>query len=494
MKISEIFNLHTSQIELDFVDVDLDRDCALYIDPFLIANSNSQWAIQADKVIKSFFSEFKTAMINKDYEKAEQLFIFMSEPKENCLGVSKLGTTNGRGVGKLNTQKILNRIIESNAIVNGLVNNIEDIIVFVEDIDRDKLSDMVTNIIRKKLIDYTQNQCHLWGIPLTRGETLPYWEPVKQQWVYSDSELLIVDDREIVLIPKSIVSPINIYEASKYKWYFIVEQERNFHLQRRSSLVKVKALKSGKFKYYLPKVDVNEDIGHQIRRGDFANTKDYIRKYTQQYPELFVDFINRAKKIAKPLSNQQISKQISTLDVDDIIDGLIARLRAIPAGKDFASDYHHYVKSLLEILFYPFLINPVIEREIHDGRKRIDIVMDNNADAGFFYNLHNIAKIYCPYVYVECKNYGKDVANPELDQLSGRFSSSRGQFGILVCRDIENEQLFIKRCQDTYKDGRGLIIHLTDKDIIKMFELIKDNKDRDVWALFDNRKREITLS
>jgi len=90
-------------------------------------------------------------MINKDYNKAGQLFLFMSEPKENCLGVSKKGTTNGRGVGKLNTQKILNRIIESNAVENGLVNNIEDIIIFVEDIDRDKLSDMVTNIIRKKV-------------------------------------------------------------------------------------------------------------------------------------------------------------------------------------------------------------------------------------------------------------------------------------------------------------------------------------------------------
>lgn len=494
MKISEVFNLQVSQLELDFVDVDLEKDCALYLDPFLIANSNSQWAIQADQVIKSFFSEFRTAMINKDYNKARQLFLFMSEPKENCLGVSKKGTTNGRGVGKLNTQKILNRIIESNAVENGLVNNIEDIIIFVEDIDRDKLSDMVTNIIRKKLIEYTKNQCHLWGIPLTRGETLPYWSPVKREWVYSDDDLLLIEDREILLIPKSIVSPIKIYEASKYKWYFIVEQERNFHLQRRSSLVKVKTLKSGKQKFYLPKVDVDEDIGRQIKRGDFANTKDYIRKYTQQYPELFKDFVKGAKRITGSLSSEQIAQRIAELNVEHIIDGLVNKLRSIPVGKDHASNYHHYVKSLLEMLFYPFLINPVIEREIHDGRKRIDIVMDNNADKGFFYNLHHISKIYCPYIYLECKNYGKDVSNPELDQLSGRFSTSRGQFGILVCRAIMDEQLFLKRCQDTYKDGRGLIIVLTDKDIINMFEAIKNNNDNEIGEFFDKRKREIILS
>ncbi len=494
MKISEIFNLKVSQFGLDFVDVDLDKDCTLYIDPFLIANSNSQWSIQADQVIKNFFDSFKSAMLSKDYDKARELFLFMSEPKENCLGVSKKGTTNGRGVGQLNTQRILDKIIESNAIENKLVNNIEDIIIFVEDIDRDKLSDMVTNIIRKKLIEYTKTQCQLWGMPLSRGETLPFWEPVERRWAYTDDDLLLVEDREILLIPKSIVSPIKIYEASKFKWHYIVEQERNFHLQRRSSLVKVRTLKSGKEKYYLPKIDVDKDIGNQINRGDFANTKDYIRKYTQQYPQLFIEFIKVAKKMTKPLSGEEIAEEIAACSIEDIIDGLVNKLRTIPVGKDNAANYHHYIKSLLEILFYPHLINPIIEREIHDGRKRIDIVMDNNSRIGFFYNLHDIFRIYCPYVYIECKNYGRDVANPELDQLSGRFSTYRGEFGILICRDVENIDLFLRRCQDTYKDGRGLIIFLTDSDIIQMLGAIKNDNESSIWDLLEKRKRDIILS
>jgi len=39
---------------------------------------------------------------------------------------------------------------------------------------------------------------------------------------------------------------------------------------------------------------------------------------------------------------------------------------------------------LVEFLFYPSLINPRKEREIHYGRKRIDIFMENGRVTEFF--------------------------------------------------------------------------------------------------------------
>ena len=114
---------------------------------------------------------------------------------------------------------------------------------------------------------------------------------------------------------------------------------------------------------------------------------------------------------------------------------------------------------------YPNLSNPKKEQSIHDGRKRIDIRYNNSAESGFFFSLPiKDISLICPFVFVECKNYAGDPANPEIDQLSGRFSNRRGRVGILACRSFEDEHLFIQRCADTFHDGRGLVIPLADKD------------------------------
>ncbi len=77
--------------------------------------------------------------------------------------------------------------------------------------------------------------------------------------------------------------------------------------------------------------------------------------------------------------------------------------------------------------------------------------------------------------FVECKNYGNEVGNPELDQLSGRFSPSRGLIGILVCRSFRNKEKFLERCADTARDARGFIVPLDDRDLKAMAEQRRDD-------------------
>lgn len=121
------------------------------------------------------------------------------------------------------------------------------------------------------------------------------------------------------------------------------------------------------------------------------------------------------------------------------------------------------------------MAHPRVEKEIHEGRKRIDLVFDNIAEEGFFNLLGTVYDVPCSWIMVECKNYTKDISNPELDQMAGRFAARRGKFGIICCRANDNEAAFIERERDTVKDGRGWIIHLTDDEIIYLLEQRKED-------------------
>ena len=147
---------------------------------------------------------------------------------------------------------------------------------------------------------------------------------------------------------------------------------------------------------------------------------------------------------------------------------------------------------ILELIFYPYLCNPVKEYEINEGRKRIDIKYTNCAEKGIFFRIPNQFQIPCPYIFVECKNYSRDVKNPELDQMIGRFSVNRGKVGIITCRNIENIDLFLARCKDTYRDQQGLIIPLVDEDIIKMMNALKSGKDMIWQEVIEKRINYIT--
>jgi hypothetical protein len=104
----------------------------------------------------------------------------------------------------------------------------------------------------------------------------------------------------------------------------------------------------------------------------------------------------------------------------------------------------------------------------HEGRKRIDIVMENGAHTGIFYALPNIRRLPCAYVPLECKNYGREVGNPELDQLAGRFSVNRGKVGFLCCREFQDRDLFIRRCRDNRRSMSAIALFSTVRSDIML--------------------------
>ncbi|WP_241433363.1 hypothetical protein [Listeria grandensis] len=58
MKISELFELNRTQNELDFVDIDIENDMPLFIDPYFLSIREDRWSINANRTLESFFSVY----------------------------------------------------------------------------------------------------------------------------------------------------------------------------------------------------------------------------------------------------------------------------------------------------------------------------------------------------------------------------------------------------------------------------------------------------
>ena len=293
--------------------------------------------------------------------------------------------------------------------------------------------------------------------------------------------MLVVEDRKILLVPKGVVSYASIFDASRYHRHYALEFLQEDHLRRNTNLVRVSLRKDGSVRRrYVTKTD--------LIKAELPLDKELLSTFTTKHPAIFADFRQNVADDVRALPNSDLEH----IDANELIDHLIGKLRRTPKGNDAASAYHTLMIGILEFIFYPNLINPIKELEINAGRKRIDISFDNGAAAGgFFYRLQHAFGIPCRYIFFECKNYSRDIANPELDQMVGRLSPNSGKFGIIVCRDAENEPLLLSRCADSYKANHGLILPLIDSDIIEILERTKEGVMHYEDEILSNKARRV---
>lgn len=476
MKISKKFSLGKSQFELDFVDIDINKDTPLFIDPYFLSIRKDKWSTDASRTLKSFFESFIYLIRNGKENDARSLFSFLHEPNETRLGLSK-GRPRGNGMGDGDADKLFESIKTSKAVNSGLVEDLEDFKFFIPGIGKDKISDMSTNIIRRHLLDYTKQQCILWGIPLTKNINVGFWWDRKtKSWVTKHDESLVIDNKLVLLVPKGIVSYCKHITADKYFNAFVLEFLKHEHIRMGSIFVKHRIDGTP----YVTKQDLKEKV--------VTYSKEYLLEFSEKHPDVFKDYKDWIKKHTVSIENEELDENLNRIQ---IIDYLLDKLSITSPGSEQASEYHRLTVGILELLLYPNISAPSVEHEVNSGRKRIDILFENSADNGFFYNLHMIHKYPCSYIFVECKNYKNDVKNPELDQLSGRFSPNKGKFGMLLCRDITNEDLLMERCADTLKDERGLIIPITDKDLEISLQKYKSGEQKHLEEILNKKMKKI---
>ena len=475
MRVSEYFKLGKTQPYLDFVDVRLDTDIEVFVAPTALRFLKSGWGHECASLVQHYFETVLARIKAGKHSEAQELVSSLHERNEFHLGFSA-GKSRGHAFGSKYAESVWGALSKSQASKSGLLKDLEDTCLLIEGIDRDMVSDAVCNIIRGPLIKYTQEICRYYGIPLTPDvESGPVWNPKSEIWESNLVPLPMTNEGKVILVPKILVRHRLSYEYSEYYTHYLLPEMQQAELSANTGLVEL--LRDGRRR-----------VTKKALREKYGSNKLAVVEQTLKHPHVLRKYKqDKDKSVPPPLDHEQLS-EIEETDIPDW-DELIAQLRVLGTGKEQASKYEDLIEQILSALFYPSLCNPTKQHEIHNGRKRIDITYINESRKGFFGWLSQ--HYPCAFVFVECKNYGKEVGNPEMDQLSGRFSPSRGTVGILICRSIEKPDVLEQRCIDTAKDHRGFILTLSDDDVIELVESAKKGVHADDFPLLMNKFRRL---
>lgn len=476
-RFSDHFRLNKQQPQLDFVDIPLDTDISLYVDPYALSVSGNDWLRECGNIVVNFFDHFLTVIRKNDEASSMRVISNLHEPDDTHLGLSE-GIPSGRGWGRIQGRMLYERLRSSAAVRSGRLKDLSDIELLIPGIGSDKISDLTVNVLRGEFVAYTEEQCQLLNVPTQKINSGIYWNFESKSWESRYANLPVYKDKRIVLVPKVAVRVRLIPDYEEFYSKFVLDFLGAEHLNANDSLVTL--LQNGNSRVY------KKDL-----KNKYKLSKEFLYEFSIEHPKVLETYKKSIRNKGVPISDRAIEEQQRVPRHAVVHDDSL--LASIPPGRETANAYHEFILGALTEIFYPWLTHPVKEQPVNNGRKRIDILYSNSSEGGFFSRLVQKHQIHCPYINVECKNYAEDPANPELDQLQGRFSRKRGRFGILVCRKIEKSELLLKRLQDVVNNTDGLIIVLDDSDISQLLRLKAMNEDGGIDAYLEAKLKPILM-
>lgn len=230
VQISDYFHIGLAQAQLEFVDARLDTDIPLFIDPSALKIMNNEWSNNCQKLISSYFKLVLDNIRNGNQEKAKSLLSELSEPNETHFGHST-NQSQGRGMGEIKALKIWEALSNSHAVKTGLIKDLEDTVLMIDGVGPDLISDIVTNIIREPLIQYTETMCKKYGIPLTEFRSRKLWNPETESWERKNLPQVVTsvvgNPKPLLLVPKELVRKSITYNAGEFNSLYLYEEIQN---------------------------------------------------------------------------------------------------------------------------------------------------------------------------------------------------------------------------------------------------------------------------
>lgn len=209
VKFSEEYSIDVAELDkMSVFDVILDVDTRVFLDPALLELTNQQEFVGARNKISEYFSKI-IILLKHSKTKGDMFWVeadkslTFTELTGTCFGYSQKGTS-GNGIGSVLRGKVLSTVKE--LIEAGEEDPIifELLGVFQEKIGCDRISDLITYILRYEIFAYTERVIDALGIP---SATFYYSNTSYRACLNS------YNNKPLLLIPKEILSPLPVSES-----------------------------------------------------------------------------------------------------------------------------------------------------------------------------------------------------------------------------------------------------------------------------------------
>jgi len=431
-RLSDYYGIPLLQSEVDFAIPFMDEDIPLFVDPFLMWKSPSQMDNVLHEGILSAFNNLGRMFLDGKQETAISNLVFLSECDEVGLGLSK--TRKGKPISTDVAKEILNLFKSIPQVRQYGFKHFELIQLLIDQISKDRVSDLTCSLIKSFLVDYTIQKCVQYGIPLQSVHIYRY--DYKQCKVVKENVSLPINEdnkRPVLLVPKRWLrfTPWLNYD-DYFKNYLIKDIEKEYNRTTN-------------------RIDVL-----QYNRENFGVVERYFS----------LKELDRGKCENDPLFSK-ISIASAKRKVKDI--------KKLPAGKTDNADkkYEELMGQVLTSFLYPHLDFAAEQSRVDDGSQIRDILFYNNISTDFLKEIYDTYD--CKQIVVELKNVQK-VEGEHINQLNRYMTSTFGRFGILFTRNKPPKPI-IQNIINLWNSDRRCILIMDDNDL-SLMETVNSGNQR----------------
>ena len=291
MKFSQVFEIQRMP-EDDWFDPILSVDTQLFIDPFLLYDSEAGLFVGSHEQVIRFFSEAYKLIAqsagntsSQRYRKALTILLF-PEAQELCLGYASTGTR-GFGSGKGFAKIIAAAVWEAIRAGVDEITHFEEVGIFREGIGADRTSDITACLLRKRLADYTLEVCLRHNVPTqVVNFRNGIFDPESVRWQSISVRLPInsFTGKPILLVPRYYLRDLPTINADDF-WDFCytndnetLRNEFNFDISKRvtkANIVEVARRHPDLRSRYLEEVEKQQGMPYDM----YADPKGYVQWY-----------------------------------------------------------------------------------------------------------------------------------------------------------------------------------------------------------------------